>query len=81
MFDFALQRCYLLLSKTEIYRFETYDDIRWYEFCLESVSKGFIKDEQNEISLNGIVYDFSVDHSSRRYTWYLRLLKKKVCSC
>ena len=46
-------------------------------FCLESVSKGFTKDEQNEISLNGIVYDFSVDHSSRRYTWYLRLLKKK----
>ena len=23
-------------------------------FCLESVSKGFTKDEQNEISLNGI---------------------------
>ena len=46
-------------------------------FCLESVSKGFTKDEQNEISLNGIVYDFSVDHSSRRYTWHLRLLKKK----
>ena len=36
----------------------------WYNFCLGSVSKNFTKDEQNEISLNGIVYDFSVDHSS-----------------
>ena len=40
------------------------DNISWYNFCLGSVSKEFTKDEQNEISLNGTLYDFSVDHSS-----------------
>ena len=38
--------------------------IRWYEFCLENISKVFTKNEHNEISLNGTVYDFSVNHSS-----------------
>ena len=33
-----------------------------------SVSKDFVKDEQSEISVNGTVYDFSVDH---------RLIKKE----
>ena len=36
----------------------------WYEFCLGSVSKDFTNDEQSEISLNGTVYDFWLDHSS-----------------
>ena len=40
------------------------DNISWYNFCLESISKDFTKDEQNGISLNRTVYDFSVDHSS-----------------
>ena len=35
-----------------------------YNFCSGSISKYFIKDEQSEVSLNGTVYDFSVDHSS-----------------
>ena len=39
------------------------DSIKWDNFCLESISKDFAKDEQSEVSLNGIVYDFSVDHS------------------
>ena len=39
-------------------------NISWYNFCLESVSKDFTKDEQNGISLNPTVYDFSVGHSS-----------------
>ena len=38
--------------------------INWCDFCLESISKKFTKDEKNEISLNGTVYNFSVDHSS-----------------
>ena len=29
--------------------------------CLESVSKGFTKDEQSEIALNGTIFDFLVD--------------------
>ena len=36
----------------------------WYNFCLESLSQDFIKDEQSEVSLNGTGHDFSVDHSS-----------------
>ena len=38
--------------------------INWYNFSLGSISKDFIKDKQNEISLNGPVYEFSADHSS-----------------
>ena len=40
------------------------DKISWYNFCLGSVSNDFTKDKQSEISLNGNVYGFSVDHSS-----------------
>ena len=39
------------------------NNIDWYEVNLESVSKDFTKDKQTEISLNGAVYDFSVNHS------------------
>ena len=35
----------------------------WYSFYLESESKDFTKDEQSEISVNGVACDFSVDHS------------------
>ena len=34
------------------------------EFCLGSLSKDFIKNEQSEISLNCTLSNFSVDHSS-----------------
>ena len=40
--------------------------ISWYNICSESISKVSTKDEQREISLNGIIYDFSVDHSSTK---------------
>ena len=40
------------------------DKTSWYNFCLRSLSKDFTEDDQSEISLNGNVYDFSVDHSS-----------------
>ena len=32
-------------------------------FCSGSLSKVFTKDEQSDISLNGTIYDLSVDHS------------------
>ena len=35
-----------------------------YNFCLRTVSKDITKDEQSEIFLNIIEFDFSVDHSS-----------------
>ena len=45
-------------------RFKAKDNISWYNFCLGNVSQDFTKDEQSEISLNGTMYHFSVDHSS-----------------
>ena len=38
--------------------------MHWYNFSLGIISKDFTKVEQSEISLNGTVCDFSVDHSS-----------------
>ena len=55
---------YMHVNKTEICKFKPDGNINWYDFCLRSVSRGFTKDELNEISLNGTVYDFSHDHSS-----------------
>ena len=55
---------YLYVNNTEIYKFKAKDIISGYNFCLENVSKDFTKNEQTEISLNGTVCDFSVDHSS-----------------
>ena len=52
------------VNKTEICKFKTNDNIIWYNFCLGSVSKVFRKDEQSEISLNGTVYYFPLDHGS-----------------
>ena len=49
---------YLYVNKPEIYRFKTYDNTCWYEFCLGSVSKDFMKDEQSEIFLNGTLLIF-----------------------
>ena len=40
------------------------DNISWYNFCLGSISKDITTNKQSEISLNGTVYNFSVDHSS-----------------
>ena len=55
-----------------IWKFKVYNSIPWYEFYFGIVSKDFPKDEMSEISLNGILCDFSVDQSSfekRRYTY------------
>ena len=55
---------YLYANKTKICKFTMKDNISWYNFYLGSISKDFIQDKQKEISLNGTVYDFSVNHSS-----------------
>ena len=55
---------YLCINRREICKLQANDNIRCYIFCIESVSKDFTKEEQSEVSLNGTVYDFSVDHSS-----------------
>ena len=56
----------MYVNKTEICKFKAKDDVSWYDFCLGSISKDFTKNEQSEISLNGTVYDFLVDHSSTK---------------
>ena len=50
----------LYVNKTEICKFQATDNVSCYNFCLGSVSKGFTEGK----SLNGHIYDFSVDHSS-----------------
>ena len=37
------------MKKTKICKFKAHDNIPWYEFCLESMSKDFAKDEMNEM--------------------------------
>ena len=54
----------MYVNKTEIDKYKAHDNIHWHDFCLGSVSKGFMNDKQSEISLNGTVYDFSFDYSS-----------------
>ena len=34
------------------------------QFCLESISNAFSTTESRDVSLNGTVYDFSVDNNS-----------------
>ena len=41
---------YLYVNKTESHKFKAHDNILWNEFCLESISKDFKKNEQSEIS-------------------------------
>ena len=55
---------YLNRNKTKICKFRAYDNTIWHLFCLRSVSKDFTKYELSKISLNGTIYDFSIDHSS-----------------
>ena len=62
---------HLYVNKTSICKFKTKDNISWYNFCLGSISQDFTKDEQSGISLNGIAYDFSVDHNSIKNKTFL----------
>ena len=65
MLKFTLQWWSKLLAcKTKIFKFKANDNINWYNICLGNVSEDFTKQEQSAISLNGTVYDFSVDPRS-----------------
>ena len=52
-------------------KFNGRDNIHWHDFSLGSTSKDLKKDGMSEVSLNGIVYDFSVDHSAIEKKIYL----------
>ena len=41
---------YLYVNITKICKFKAKDNIGWYDFCLESISRDFTKDEQSELS-------------------------------
>ena len=64
---------YSHMDKTEIPKFKTRNNIPWYEFCLGSISKDFTKGKMSEISLNGTVYDFSIDHSATEKEYILNI--------
>ena len=53
---------YLFVNGKEIFKFKADNNnvILPAQFCLGSVSSGFIATESREVSLNGNVYDFSV---------------------
>ena len=64
---------YLYWNKTETYKLNAKENIDWYNFSSRGVSKDFMKGEQNEISLNGNVYKFSVDHNSIKKEYFLNI--------
>ena len=57
---------YLLVNGKEISKFKSGNENFNFptQFCLESISNGFSATESKEVSLNGNVYDFSVDYNS-----------------
>ena len=57
---------YLFVNGKEIFKFKADNKNVKYptRFCLGSVSDGFSATESREVSLNGNVYDFSVDCNS-----------------
>ena len=42
------------------------------QFCLGSISNGFSATESRKVSLNGNVYDFSVDYNSIDKIWHIK---------
>ena len=61
----------------------TWDDIT---FVYGLSQKSFTKDQESEVSLNGMVYDFSVDHSSIKIEDILNIheylmVKKQMKQC
>ena len=58
--------CYLFVNGKEIFKFKTDNKNVNFptQFCLGSLSNGFSATESREVSLNGNVYDFSVDYNS-----------------
>ena len=57
---------YLFLNGKEIFKFKTNNkNVNFpIQFCLGSIFNGFSAAESREVSLNGNVYDFSIDYNS-----------------
>ena len=58
---------YLFVNGTEIIKFKVKDsEINPYELCLGNLSKDWSVDNMKKTSLQGCVYDFSVDYDAVR---------------
>ena len=58
---------YLFVNGTEIIKFKVKDsEINPYELCLGNISKDWSVDNMKKTSLQGCVYDFSVDYDAVR---------------
>ena len=57
---------YLFLNGKEIFKFKANNkNVNFpIQFCLGSIFNGFSAAESREVSLNGNVYDFSIDYNS-----------------
>lgn len=50
----------MYINKTQIFKFEEFDDVPSDEFCLECVSKDFKIEGMREIAFNGNAYNLSI---------------------
>ena len=57
---------YLFVNRKEIFKFKADNKNVNFptQFCLRSIFNGFSATESRKVSLNGHVYDFSVDYNS-----------------
>ena len=64
--NYNADNSYLFFNEKEIFKFKSDNKNVSFptQFCLGSVSNGFSATESREVSLNGNVYDFSVDYNS-----------------
>ena len=68
---------YLFVNGKETYKFKANNKNVNFptQFCLGSTSNGFSAVESREVSLNGNVYDFSVDYNSINKSRILKIDK------
>ena len=64
-FHYSADNSYLFVNGKEIFKFKADNkNVKFLtQFCLRSISNGFRATESREVSLNGNVYDFSVDYN------------------
>ena len=68
---------YLFLNGQEIFKFKADNKNVNFptQFCLGSISNGLSATESRDVSLNGNVYDFSIDYNSIDETDILNIHK------
>ena len=65
-FHYNADNNYLFLNEKEIFKLKADNKNSNFptQFCTESISNGFSGHESIKVTLNGSVYDFSVDYNS-----------------